>query len=493
MSALCRKFRAIFSIPIMGLCLIALSIELQPRASASSGDCRPDDWQFANPLRPPYTAEQVRAARAYVNGVVDSHLEKAIQSGRRFGLEVEFRGVRSGAVFQKLRTRLGGQLKGLIKFKTADPEVLSREFSVKVDIPNLKNSFYLSETTDSGLKSLQLAIYNEKGVPLDVFSFDSMTDAKKGLMRILQQIEPSLSESVISMKMSGKTALVPAEIDGKKLYVSYTWNPANNRMVVQALDENYAQINDIPILFAGRVGSEADFNAAIASISQVGESVISGATRLEGSSIGTVRLELESSSMSNNFDGSADRDIDALELITDPLTYDQMPIVEGIMEDLRVLGARGTSDQHALGIHVNVEVDPKNESAMSRLIRNFNYGFQRVARYFNLHPSRFAHAGPEDSQIIAELDHQSRMTSSPTHSSLSSIYAAADARAGRTIASLPGYERIGDGKPTAMNVRHAIAGRRPAVEFRLFNTDGFANIRAMVNYALSEVERAFNP
>lgn len=359
-----------------------------------------------------------------LDSLVERHLPAAAASGRKIGLEIEFYGPGREEVMLALREQLGGSFDlGYVDFDPAAPVRKSAEYTYTRD--GKSTAFKLRAEHDGAHESF---LVDAAGVKK---SFRSRDEAHAF-------VRETFGVPVSGFKLrwaEDYTITISGKAGGRRIDIPFEWSALGEKMAgagVRRQFKSYAQFDEQ--VGRWRMGQDRFFH---------------GSTILKDSALGDLFVTNET-----NY---------ALELVTAPLDYPQMPLVRRMLDTLKRLGAHDGA--HDVGIHVNITVDKNDVGEMRRLILAYDAVRKNARAFFRPHAKREHWIGAEKDGLLAAL-------ADPAYQPSLAEFQALMARSSK-------------GKTSDLNMGHAARSfGRPAAEFRLFNLD-FDSVEDMVDFSLA--------
>jgi len=384
----------------------------------------------APPVSAPATQGPAASSRSgrYGDPVLDSlverHLPAAAASGRKIGLEIEFYGPGREEVMLALREQLGGSFDlGYVDFDPAAPVRKTADYTYTRDGKN--TAFKLRMEHDGARESF---LVDAAGVKK---TFRSRDEAHAF-------VRETFGAPVSAFKLrwaEDYTITMSGKAGGRRLDIPFEWSALGEKMTgagVRRQFKSHALFEEQ--VERWRLGQDRFFH---------------GATILKDSALGELFVTNET-----NY---------ALELVTAPLDYAQMPLVRGMLDTLKGLGAHDGA--HDVGIHVNITVDKNNVGEMRRLILAYDAVRKNARAFFRPHAKRDHWIGGEKEGLLAALADPAYQPSLAEFQTL--------------------MAKSSKGKMSDLNMGHAARSYgRPAAEFRLFNLD-FDAVEDMVDFSLA--------
>jgi hypothetical protein len=367
-----------------------------------------------------------------LDGLVRRYRPKAEASGRAFGLEVEFYGLKREEVFDTLQREFGGRVEGgFIEFDPGFIGVRRTEYTYRH--PDFSDRAVITHFRD-GEKQWY-------GVKIGIDEYETAT---------LEQAKEKIS-GIFGVEFSGfKMRFAPdhytslqGTLNGKKREFTFEYSGYYKR--ISAASTRVA---------ADGVGA---FEEQVARWRSGEDRLFSGESRLIGSRIGDVDLVSEGS---------------ALEINTSVLSPASSEDVVRMVQALHEAGAHDEDESGTknVGIHVNVSIDNANVAAQKRLTLGFAELRPRALTFFKPHRTRTMIGPQKDDFLRAIEDPGLRHTPEEFNELLR------EQAAGRWNSYL-------------FIKRHATRHGPPPAEFRLFNTDP-TKVREAIDFSLALVEWA---
>jgi hypothetical protein len=380
-----------------------------PAASAPAPAVAPRTGRYGDPV---------------LDSLVEKHLPAAAASGRKIGLEVEFYGPGREEVMLALRETLGGNFDlGYVEFDPAAPVRKTAEFTYTLD--GKGTAFKLRSEHDGVRESFLI----ESGKTKKIFSSREEAEefVSKTLGRPIKDFKLRWAEDY--------TIILSGKVGGRAVEIPFEWSALGEKMVGAGVRRQFSSYS----LFAEQVerwrqGRDPFFH---------------GSTVLKDSALGDLFITNET-----NY---------ALELVTSPLDYEQMPLLRQALGVLRGLGAH--DGPHDVGIHVNITVDKKDVDELQNLILAYAAVRKNARAFFRPHSRREHWIGAEKPDLLAALGDPAYR---PSLAEFQALMATSS-----------------KGKTSDLNMGHAARpSGRPAAEFRLFNLD-FDSVEDMVDFSLA--------